>query len=160
MGNGSGKELKAVVPFPDSERPQSSSRPSSASTQSIGHPPSDIPKNPAISDTFNSTLSNHTYKTYDDEVRPPSGNSGIRNRQQNFPEDSSEGSKSDTGVPNANIQHSFDFTGFDFQITEGQSRRNMLAYCDTECSMITEFLFVSGSKVKINMNGVFYFFRS
>jgi hypothetical protein len=36
---------------------------------------------------------------------------------------------------------------FNFQMTEGQSRRSQLADCDYECSKITDFLFVGGSKV-------------
>lgn len=37
--------------------------------------------------------------------------------------------------------------GFNFQMTEGQSRRNQLADCDNECSPVCDFLFVSGAKV-------------
>ncbi len=36
---------------------------------------------------------------------------------------------------------------FDFRLTEGQSRRNAMADCETECSKITDFIHVAGHKV-------------
>ena len=153
MGNGSGKELKAVAPFPDLvDRPLSAPRPSSASAlgPQSANPLPETSKNLDISDVFRSGPFNNTFNTYDAEVRPPSGNSGLRARQHNIPEGTFENSKSNFVLSNPDLsanKHSFAITGFDFKMTEGQSRRNMLADCDTECSMITEFLFVSGSKV-------------
>lgn len=38
-------------------------------------------------------------------------------------------------------------SNFDFNNTEGQSRRELIASCDAECSMITPFLFVGGFTV-------------
>ena len=45
------------------------------------------------------------------------------------------------------LSHSSSGGGFNFEITEGQSRRNLLAGCDNECSPVCDFLFVSGAKV-------------
>jgi hypothetical protein len=36
---------------------------------------------------------------------------------------------------------------FDFHLTEGQSRRGLMADCEVECSPIFEFLYVSGAAV-------------
>ena len=36
---------------------------------------------------------------------------------------------------------------FNFDYTEGQHRRTLMANCEDECSEITEFLYVSGGKV-------------
>jgi hypothetical protein len=36
---------------------------------------------------------------------------------------------------------------FNFNYTEGQSRRHLMATCDPECSQIIDFLFVGGAKV-------------
>jgi protein-tyrosine phosphatase len=45
------------------------------------------------------------------------------------------------------LGHSSSGGGFNFQITEGQTRRNLLADCDNECSAVCDFIFVSGAKV-------------
>lgn len=38
-------------------------------------------------------------------------------------------------------------SNFDFSNTEGQNRRELIASCEDECSLITDFLFVGGIKV-------------
>lgn len=38
---------------------------------------------------------------------------------------------------------------FNFDYTEGQHRRDLMANCEDECSEITDFLYVGGAKVKI-----------
>ena len=38
-------------------------------------------------------------------------------------------------------------TDFDFHLTEGQSRRGLMADCESECSMIFDFLFVGGAQI-------------
>jgi hypothetical protein len=38
-------------------------------------------------------------------------------------------------------------SNFDFSNTEGQNRRDLIASCEGECSMVTSFLYVSGVKV-------------
>ena len=43
-------------------------------------------------------------------------------------------------------------SGFDFRLTEGQSRRNAMADCETECSKVTDYLFVGGHKVAQSLN--------
>ena len=45
------------------------------------------------------------------------------------------------------LGHSPSGGGFNFQMTEGQTRRNLLADCDHECSAVCDFIFVSGAKV-------------
>lgn len=45
------------------------------------------------------------------------------------------------------LHHSSSGGGFNFQITEGQTRRNLLADCDNECSRVCDFIYVSGAKV-------------
>lgn len=37
---------------------------------------------------------------------------------------------------------------FNFDYTEGQHRRDLMANCEDECSEITDFLFVGGAKVR------------
>ena len=48
---------------------------------------------------------------------------------------------------NVTMNHSNSGGTFNFQMTEGQSRRILLADCDNECSPVCDFIFVSGAKV-------------
>jgi predicted protein tyrosine phosphatase len=50
-------------------------------------------------------------------------------------------------------------TGFDFRLTEGQSRRNAMADSELECSQILDFFYVAGHKVaesheKVSESGI------
>jgi hypothetical protein len=40
---------------------------------------------------------------------------------------------------------------FNFDYTEGQHRRGLMANCEDECSEITDFLYVGGSKVLLSV---------
>ena len=48
-----------------------------------------------------------------------------------------------------NSIHKLHSESFDFRLTEGQSRRNAMADCETECSQVTDYLFVGGHKVSL-----------
>jgi hypothetical protein len=140
MGNSSNKELKTVAPFPDAP---------SSSPNSI-RPPSGSGARFADDGLTRPGSANRpasATRRADDGNRPPSGSG---NRRQVAAEGTLETSKSD-GVLKpepAKPRNSFGMpAGFDFNYTEGQARRNLLADCDNECSMITEFLYVSGAKV-------------
>ena len=41
---------------------------------------------------------------------------------------------------------------FDFHLTEGQSRRGLMADCESECSPIFDFLYVGGAEIAKNWN--------
>lgn len=141
MGNSSNKELKTVAPFPDvvpSSSPNSIYSPSGNGVRV----PDDIVTRPGSANRPPSAT-----RRADDANRPPSGTGS---RRQVAAEGTLETSKSD-GVLKpepAKPRNSFGApAGFDFNYTEGQVRRNLLADCDNECSIVTEFLYVSGAKV-------------
>jgi hypothetical protein len=63
---------------------------------------------------------------------------------------SSQTSSKPRGVMPLKTQQSWkvDLSKFNFEYTEGQSRRDTIAECEDECSEITSFLFVGGAKVR------------
>jgi len=69
----------------------------------------------------------------------------------------SRGAVSPTPDPNAHTCAKK--SGFDFRLTEGQSRRNAMADSELECSQILDFFHVAGHKVaesyeKVSENGI------
>ena len=49
----------------------------------------------------------------------------------------------------SNSPTSSDKEPFDHRLTEGQSRRNAMADCESECSEVTEYLYLGGHKVHL-----------
>ena len=142
-----------MAPFPDVIP---SSSPNSISSPSVNgvRVPDDIVTRPGSANRPPSAT-----RRADDANRPPSGTGS---RRQVAAEGTLETSKSD-GVLKpepAKPRNSFGApAGFDFNYTEGQARRNLLADCDNECSIVTEFLYVSGAKVNISIYFLFSSFN-
>jgi hypothetical protein len=115
------KEFQAVIPYTPSSRPNPKRKKNA--TQ---------PRRPTVAPALTKENSGISVDSDDQEQAKPPANKRIPLRSPSICEDVG-------WVPMS--------SNFDFSNTEGQNRRDLIASCSEECSMITSFLFVGGSKV-------------
>ena len=127
------KSQKQVAPAPDEMQKIGYSRENSGVTvdDSSMDPPTpqeNLSRKNSVTDVGGSRRGSHLSVGH---------NSSVMSHNTDIEEDSQQGSINSVVEPNK----------FDFNLTEGQSRRTLMADCEFECSEITPTLFVGGAKV-------------